>query len=209
MPVKLVRDLLVGAPFNVEPQHFNLKAGQHLTEAYHYALGLLATYNDITRIERSVGEEIYEVPVRIVRVIQRVVQRNIRIKRRVLLSRGCLDCGDYLPGDADLGESLEGRITVAPVIADSLIKADHPLLHDVLPVRADQKVGARLHAYEHLVSLQHGHKCLGVLRLCQLHQVRIAFLGILSTTFICQLNNPIQGPSLLPFNVLYYRLTYI
>ena len=67
---------------------------------------------------------------------------------------GGLDGGDDLPRDAELRKRAEGGELVRPEVAYGLEQPDHPLLDDVLVVRADQEVGARLGADEVLILIE-------------------------------------------------------
>ena len=80
----------------------------------------------------------------------------------MLLSRRGLDGGDDLAGDADFGKGMEGGELVRPEIAERLEQADHALLHDVLVIRADQKVGSRLGSDEVLVLVKQIFRCVRV-----------------------------------------------
>ncbi|MPN44417.1 hypothetical protein SDC9_191982 [bioreactor metagenome] len=62
----------------------------------------------------------------------------------MLLTRRGFNRGDHLSYDAHFREGMERRLLVGLVIADCLVKADHALLDDILPVRSYEEVGARL-----------------------------------------------------------------
>jgi hypothetical protein len=65
-----------------------------------------------------------------------------------------LDGRDDLARDAQLREGPERGLQVGVVVADRLVEADHAFLDDVLAVRADEEVGARLGAGEAAVFLE-------------------------------------------------------
>jgi hypothetical protein len=86
------------------------------------------------------ADDVQQRPVRVL-VIDRLVERDVRVERDVLLAGRGLDGGDDLSGDAQLGERPERRELVAPEVADRLIEAYHPFLDDILAIRPDQEVG--------------------------------------------------------------------
>jgi len=86
----------------------------------------------------------------------------------VLLARGRLDGGDDLPRDAQLGERAERRHLGWAEIPDGLIKTDHALLNDILPVRANKKVRARLRSYKIFIFVEEIFESVAVVVACQL-----------------------------------------
>ena len=71
----------------------------------------------------------------------------------LLAGRGLDGCDD-LPGDAQLRERAEAAQPLGLVVTNGLEQADHAFLHDVLMVRSDEEVTARLGAHEVLVLAQ-------------------------------------------------------
>ena len=71
----------------------------------------------------------------------------------LLAGRGFDGC-DNLPGDAQLRERTEAAQPLGLVVTNGLEQADHAFLHDVLMVRSDEEVTARLGAHEVLVLAQ-------------------------------------------------------
>ena len=64
----------------------------------------------------------------------------------MLLAGSGFDGRDNLALYAQLGKGAERGLLIRLIIADGLVKADHPLLHQILPVRADEEVWPRFHA---------------------------------------------------------------
>ena len=71
----------------------------------------------------------------------------------MLFARRPLDGRDKLADDAHFRKGAENGVMIRRIVADGLIKADHPLLHEILPVRADEKIWPRFDANDILVTL--------------------------------------------------------
>ena len=106
-------------------------------------------------------------------VVQRFVERHIAVQRNMLLARRGFDGSDNLARDAQFGKGAEGRKFLRPEVANRLVEPNHAFLHDVLVIRADEKVAARLGTDEVLVLVQqifHRHR---VPRAAQRHHVLV------------------------------------
>ena len=79
----------------------------------------------------------------------------------MLLARRGFDGSDNLARDAQFGKGTEGRKFLRAEVANRLVEPNHAFLHDVLVIRADEKVAARLGTDEVLVLVQqifHRHR---------------------------------------------------
>ena len=95
----------------------------------------------------------------------------------MLLAGGGFDGRDDLPGDAQLRKGAEAAQPLGLIVADGLEQADHAFLHDVLMVRSDEEIAARLGAHEVFVLAQqvlHGH---AVALLGQAHDLLVGHVG--------------------------------
>jgi hypothetical protein len=70
----------------------------------------------------------------------------------VLFTRGGLDGGDDLPRDAKIGKAAKRRLPVKLIVYNRFVQADHALLNDILAIRTDEKIRARLAADDLLVA---------------------------------------------------------
>ena len=60
-----------------------------------------------------------------------------------MLLPGCrFNRGENLPADAQFGKSTEGEHAVVAEITDRFEQTDHPFLHDIFMVGADQEIRA-------------------------------------------------------------------
>ena len=73
-----------------------------------------------------------------------------------------------------LGKGLEGSLFFGTKIPDGFVKADHTLLDDILVVRTDQKIAARLGADKILVFVQDIVERLSVSLLRGLHDLLVS-----------------------------------
>ena len=71
-----------------------------------------------------------------------------------------LDCCDDLACHAELRKGTKGRKFIRTIITDRLEESDHPLLHNVLAVCPDEKVGACFGAHEVTVLVDKIIECL-------------------------------------------------
>ena len=140
MAVELGRHLLVGLALQVGRQHPALEIAQVLPDALPHREGGFLADDELFGVgDLDAADHVEEGPVGVL-IVDRLVERDVRVERDVLLPRRGLDRGDDLAGDAQLGERPERRQLLPPEVPNGLVEADHPLLDDILAIGPDQKV---------------------------------------------------------------------
>jgi len=138
---KLLCDLLIGVPFDVKPQDVALKRRQRAHEAMSDGLGFPSGYDDIGGVADSTRrKDFFKYAFAAALRTQRAAERDVGVKRRVLLTRGGFDGGDELPGDTELGEGTETGTAGWIVVSNSLAQADEPLLEHIVTIRAGEEI---------------------------------------------------------------------
>ena len=133
-------DLLVGEALQVQAQDLLLEGGQLLLDVPGHGLHVLPADEHLLRVaDAHAREHVHEGPVRRPGLVDRLVEGHVGVERLMLLAGGALDGGQDLAGDAQLRKAAEGGVLGGVVLADGLIEAQHPLLDQVLVVRAHQE----------------------------------------------------------------------
>src|SRR5918999_2695673 len=145
--VEVQADLLVRLALDVHVQDLRLEVRQDLGEGQLYASQFVVGDHQVRRIRRlGASQHVLKHIVVLLAACDGLLERDVGVEGNVLLTGRSLHGSDDLAGDAELGEPSERRLLRRVEVADGLEQPDHPLLDDVILVRAGQEIEPGLEA---------------------------------------------------------------
>ena len=153
MAAQQLRDFLIAFPIHKGLQHLAFQIGKQLVDLGLNAGQILLADVEILRVSHPALDHIQQRAIGFF-IIEGLIEGNVAIEGHMLLPGGRLNGGDDLALHAQLRKGAEGGQAVGLKIPDGLIQADHPLLHNVLVIRTDEKIAAGLGANKVFIFIQ-------------------------------------------------------